>query len=143
MLQKDLPQIAESDPGIEDVFNNNDMLAFDRFVKVLEQLDRPAGGARTPFVARNRHKIEGAVDVHAARQVGQENRRAFQNADHDDRLPSIVAGDGLAQFGDTFPYLLAAVEDEKLLTCRDVHLHPEYLQTAQRRGFIKIRRYTE
>ena len=48
MLQHQLAQIAQRQAGVEDVFDDDDVLALDRVVDVLDQLDRARRHARAP-----------------------------------------------------------------------------------------------
>jgi hypothetical protein len=75
VLQEDLAQIAEGDAGVEDVFDDDDVLALDGLVEILDELDGAAGGAAF-FVAGDSDEIEGAIDVDAAREVSQRKMAA-------------------------------------------------------------------
>ena len=79
LLQKDLAQVGEGQAGVEDVFDDQDVLALDRLVEVLDELDG-ARGALAFAVAGDGDKVKGGVDLEAAGQVGQEEGGALQYA---------------------------------------------------------------
>ena len=56
------------------------------------------GGAVS--VTRNSDKVEGGVERDLARQIAQENGRAFENADEDNRLAAKIARNLCSHLGD-------------------------------------------
>ena len=99
VLQKYLAQVGEGQAGVEDVFDDEDILAFDGFVEVLDELDG-AGGALSFAVAGDGDEVEGGVDLDRAGEVGEEDCGAFQHAYHHEFLVVQVAGNLRAHLRD-------------------------------------------
>jgi len=103
VLEHQAAEIAESEAGVEDVFDDDNVLAFDRVVDVLDELNG-AGGDAGAAVAGDSDEVEGVVNVDGAGEVGEEDGCAFEDSDEDDGLAGVVGGDlgadGLSAFGD-------------------------------------------
>ena len=56
-------------------------------------------------VAGNTDKVEGGIERNLSREVAQENRSAFENADEDEGLALEVARNLFSHLGDTLGYL--------------------------------------
>ncbi len=83
MLQHEAAEVAEGEAGVEDVFDEDDVFAFDGVVDVLDELDG-AGGDAGAAVAGDGDEVEGVVDLDGACEVGEEDGGAFEDADEDD-----------------------------------------------------------
>ena len=83
VLQHEAPKVAEGEAGVEDVFYQDDVLAFDGVVDVLDELDS-AGGDAGAAVGGDGHEVEGIVDCDGAGEVGEEDGRALEDADEND-----------------------------------------------------------
>jgi len=83
VLEHQTAEIAKGQTGVEDVFDDDDMLAFDGIVYVLDELDGAGGDARTA-VAGDGNEIEGVVDLDGAGEVGEEDGRAFEDTNQND-----------------------------------------------------------
>jgi hypothetical protein len=105
VLEHQAAKIAEGETGVEDVFDDDDMLAFDGVVDVFDELDG-AGGDTGAAVAGDGYEVEGVVDADGAGEVGEEDGCAFENTDENDGLAGVVGGDlgadGFGSFGDLF-----------------------------------------
>ena len=110
LLEEELAQIAEGEAGVEYVFHDEDVFAFDGLVEVLDELDC-AGGAVALAVAGDGDKVKGGVNGDGAGEVGEEGSCALENADHDELFAFEVGGDLRAYFLDAGGNLLAGVED--------------------------------
>ncbi len=95
VLQHQAAEVAEGQAGVEDVFDEDDVLAFDGVVDVLDELDG-AGGDAGAAVAGDGDEVEGVVDRDGAGEVGEEDGGAFEDADQHDGLAGVVGGDLLA-----------------------------------------------
>ena len=82
MLEKDFAQIGEGEAGVENVFDDEHIFAFDGLIEILDELDG-AGGALALAVAGDGDEVEGGVDLDGAGEVGEEYGCAFEHADHD------------------------------------------------------------
>ena len=120
LLQEELAQIGERQAGVENVFDDEDILAFDRLVEILDDLDR-AGGALALAVAGDGDKVEGGVGLDGAGQIDEKERRALEHADHDQLFAVQVAGDLRAHFGDALGDLLAGIKNVKALRSHGRH----------------------
>ena len=92
MLEHETAEIAEGKAGVEYVFDDDDVLALDGVVDVLDKLDG-AGGDACAAVAGDGDEVEGVVDLNGASEVGEEDGCAFEDADEDDGLAFIVDRD--------------------------------------------------
>ena len=110
MLEHEAAQVAEGEAGVEDVFDDDDVLAFDGVVDVFDELDG-AGGDAGAAVAGDGDKVEGVVDLDGTGEVGEEDGRAFEDADEDDAVSFVVGGDLLADGVDAFGDLVFGEED--------------------------------
>ena len=110
MLEHELAQVAEGEAGVEDVFDEEDVFAFDRVVDVLDELDG-TGGDTGAAVAGNGDEVEGVVDADGTREVGEKDGRALEDADENDGLAGVVAADLSAEGVDAVGDLLLGEED--------------------------------
>src|ERR1035438_7264058 len=115
LLEKKLAQVGEGEAGIENVLDNEDVLAFNGLVEVLDELDG-AGGALAFAVAGDGDKVEGGVGLNGARQVRQKGCGALEHTDHDQLFTAQVMGDLSAHLGDAFGDLLTGKENLEALT---------------------------
>jgi len=110
VLEHEAAEVGEGKAGVEDVFDEDDVLAFDGIVDVLDELDG-SGGDAGAAVGGDGDEVEGGVDLDGAGEVGEEDGCAFEDADEDDGLALVVAGDLGADLGDAGGDLLSAKED--------------------------------
>ena len=92
VLEHEAAEIAEGEAGVEDVFDDDDVLAFDGVVDVLDELDG-SGGDSGAAVAGDGDEVEGVVDADGAGEVGEEDGGAFEDADEDDGFAGVIGGD--------------------------------------------------
>ena len=62
MLEHEAAEIAEGEASVENVFDEDDVLAFDGVVDVLDELDG-SGGDFGAAVAGDSDEVEGVVDL--------------------------------------------------------------------------------
>jgi hypothetical protein len=110
VLEHEAAEVAEGEAGVEDVFDEDDVLAFDGVVDVLDELDG-AGGDAGAAVARDSDEVEGVVDADGAGEVGEEDGGAFEDADEDDGFALVVGGDLSADLAGAVGDLLLGDED--------------------------------
>ena len=96
MLEHKAAEIAEGEAGVEDVFDDDDVLALDRVVNVFDELDG-TGGDTGAAVAGDGDEVEGGVDGDGAGEIGEKDCCAFEDSDEDDGLAGVVGGDLLTQ----------------------------------------------
>ncbi len=110
VLEHEAAEVGHGEAGVEDVFDEDDVLAFDGVVDVLDELDG-AGGDAGAAVGGDGDEVEGGVDLDGAGEIGEEDGGAFEHADEDDGLAGVVGGDVLAEGGDAIGDLLLGDED--------------------------------
>jgi hypothetical protein len=113
VLEHHLAQEAEGEAGVEDVFDEDDVFAFDGVVDVLDELDG-SGGDFGAAVAGDGDEVEGVVDLDGAGEVGEEDGCAFEDADEDDGVSGVVGGDLFPDSADAFGDLFFADENVHL-----------------------------
>ena len=118
--RKKLAQIGEGQPGVQNVLDHQHVLALDRLIQVLDQLDR-ARGALPIAIARCGHKVECRVHLDGPRQIGQKRRRALQHAHHHQLFAVQVTGNLRAHLGHALGNLLAGIENLKALVGSGSH----------------------
>jgi hypothetical protein len=103
VLEHESAEITEGESGVEDVFDDDDVLALDGVVDVFDELDG-AGGDTGAAVTGDGDEVEGGVDSDGACEIGEEDGCAFEDADENDGLAGVVGGDlmtkGLNTVGD-------------------------------------------
>ena len=72
-------QVGERQPGVDDVFDDQDVSVLDRGVEILQDPDDARGVDSGP-VARDRHEVDLAGKLDAAHEVGHEEDRALEDA---------------------------------------------------------------
>ena len=92
VLEHQPAEVAEGEAGVEDVFDDDDVLALDGVVNVLDELDG-AGGDTGAAVAGDGDEVEGVVDLDGAGEIGEEDGCAFEDTNEDDGLASVIGGD--------------------------------------------------
>jgi hypothetical protein len=105
VLEHQAAEVAKGEASVEDVFDDDDVLALDGVVDVLDELDGTGGDAGAA-VAGDGYEVEGIVDLDGAGEIGEEDGRALEDSNKDDGLAGIVGGDlgadGFGAFGDLF-----------------------------------------
>ena len=114
MLEHEAAEIAEGEACVEDVFDDDDVFAFDGIVDVFDELDGSGGDSGTA-VAGDGDEVEGVVDADGAGEVGEEDSGAFEDSDEHDGLALIVGGDFRADFAGAVGDLLFG--EENLHSC--------------------------
>ena len=97
MLEHESAEVAEGEAGVEDVFDDDDVLAFDGVVDVLDEFNG-AGGDAGSAVAGDGDEVKGVVDADGAGEVGEEDGCALEDADEDYGFAFVVGGDLSADF---------------------------------------------
>lgn len=92
MLEHEAAKIAEGEAGVEDVFDDDDVLAFDGVVDILDELDG-AGGDTGAAVAGDGDEVEGVIYGDGAGEIGEEDGCALEDADENDGLAGVFGGD--------------------------------------------------
>ncbi len=107
---KETAQKRKREPGIEDVFDQDDVFVLDRLVEILDELD---GSARSLSfsVARDGDEVEGAGQADGAREVGEKDGRALEHSNQYHGLTVVISIDLAAKLGYARLNLFAAVED--------------------------------
>ena len=114
VLEHEASEITEGETGVEDVFDEDDVLALDGVVDVFDEFDGSTGDFGSA-VAGDRNEVEGVVDVDGASEVGEEDGCAFEDSDEDDGLSvgmsGVVCGDLSADLAGAVGDLLFGEED--------------------------------
>ena len=110
MLEHEAAEVAEGEAGVEDVFDEDDVLAFDGVVDVLDKLDGTGGDAGAA-VTGDGDEVEGIVDPDGASEVGEEDGGPFEDPDEDDGLAFVVGGDLCSDLAGAVGDLLFGDED--------------------------------
>ncbi len=92
MLEHEAAEVAEGEAGVEDVFDDDDVLALDGVVDVLDEFDG-SGGDLCAAVAGDGDEVEGVIYFDGAGEVGEEDGRSFEDSDEDYGLAGVVFGD--------------------------------------------------
>ncbi len=104
VLEHKTAEIAEGEAGVEDVFDDDDVLTLDGIVDVFDELDG-AGGHTGTAVAGDGNEVEGGIDSDGPCEIGKKDGRAFEDTDEDDGLAGVVGRDLLAESLNTVGYL--------------------------------------
>ncbi len=88
-----LHQVSQRVTGVDDVLDDQDVLAADVGAEVHDQPHRPGRGAVA--VRRQRHEVDAARDRQPAREVGEEDERPLEDADHQQVVDGAVVGRNL------------------------------------------------
>src|SRR5579862_4856329 len=123
---------SQREAGVENIFDHDHVFIFHGLVDVLGQL---YFASRIPSaleflrrtgtvpVAGDADEIESGIEIDVPRQIEEKDRRAFQNADKNDRLPGKIFRDLRAQVGDPLGNFLA--RDQHLEFCHGRHIKLE------------------
>jgi hypothetical protein len=85
-------QVVQRYPAIHNVFDNQDVGALERDVQIFGDFDF-AGTRLALSVSGDAHEVELNIAFHGARQVGHEENRALENADHVEIPSGVIRGD--------------------------------------------------
>jgi hypothetical protein len=110
VLEHEAAEVAEGEASVEDVFDEDDVLAFDGVVDVLDELDGTGGDAGAA-VTGDGDEVEGIVDPDGASEIGEEDGGAFENSDEDDGLAFVVGSDLCSDLAGAVGDLLFGDED--------------------------------
>ena len=91
-LQKNPLKIGQGAAGIQDVFDEDRVQAFDAVVQILGQPDLPRTAAELPITGY-RDEIERDFEINLPDQIGEKNRCAFKNTDEVQALAAKVGSD--------------------------------------------------
>ncbi len=75
-----IQQVLQSQPAIDDVFDDQHTSTFDVLVQILENSNRPGAGDIVA-IAGHGHEVDLELGVHRPHQVGHERDRARQDSD--------------------------------------------------------------
>src|SRR4051794_8649719 len=133
-------QVVEGEPGVDDVLDEEDVAALDRGVGVLEDPTDTRGiGGRA--IARDRHEVDLARDRQLPHQVGHEQHRALEDADHQQVAAVVVAADVGPQLADSSLKVLGA--DQGLADSAAGHSSVRQVRTATWRVDAASRKSSE
>jgi hypothetical protein len=105
-------EVVERQPGVDDVFHDDDVAAGDLVVEILQQPDpRMPAGVAARGVARQLDEVDPMDDVDRAREIGQEDDAGLQRRDEQRLTPLVVSRDLPAQLPDAPLQLLAREVD--------------------------------
>ncbi len=93
---QNLLQVVQGQPGVDDVFDDDDVAAFEAGVEILDQLDL-AGRSGASGVARDGHEVDADLAFHRPHEVCQENERALEDADEVHGAGGKIAADFLSE----------------------------------------------
>ena len=117
---QNLLQESEREAGVEDVFDDDHVLAFQRVIDVFRKPDLAGGipsvtellvGSWAIPVAGNADEVKGRIQLYSPREIRQKNGSAFENAHEDDGFAFEVTGDLRAQFANLVRNLLSGDKD--------------------------------
>ena len=111
---EDLEEAGECMAGVDNVFDDDHVLAADRIAEVFEDLDI-AGGLCAVFIARDGHEIDRESQVDGPDKVGEKDARALQNADQHEIAILEFGGDLGAELFDAVSDLIFVDEDLEIL----------------------------
>ena len=103
-------EIVQCEAGVDDVFDDQDVLALDVALKVFHDAKDATGGGVFP-IAGPGDKVHGGGDAEVAHEVGEEDEGAVEDTNEDGLLVAIVAGDLSGQLFDLGLDLLFGDED--------------------------------
>lgn len=92
---EDLREVVDRRAGIDNVFDEQDVLAFDVFGQIV--LDPNLSGRMHALITRYADELDFAVEIDGAREVTQEYERALQNSDERQLLTSVITADLCAE----------------------------------------------
>jgi hypothetical protein len=122
LLKEKFAQVGEGEAGIENIFDQQNILALDRSIEVLDELDR-AGGSLPFAIAGGSNKVEGGIGLNGSGEIGKKEGRALEHSDHHQLFTVHVSGNLSAHFGHTLGDLLAGIENLKALNGLGIHTH--------------------
>src|SRR6185312_2793469 len=114
MLEDEFAEKGNSEAGIEDVFDEDDVFSFGGVIEVLDEFDGSAG-VLVLAVAGNGDKVEGAVDGDAASEIRKKDCRALEDSDEHDALPGEIGIDLATDFSGAAGDLLGGEQNRKIL----------------------------
>src|ERR1017187_407672 len=109
-LVEQMHEVVESDACIHNVFDNQDVGAFERNVEVLGDLDFTGAGSALA-ISGDAHEIEGDVALEGAGQIGEEKAGSLKNANELQLARGIIAGNLRAKLADPRLDLLGGDQD--------------------------------
>lgn len=96
-LLQQLREIVQRNSGIDNVFDNQQISAFDGDIKILRYPHLPGTGLLFS-VGRDAHEVDEGIALDRSRKIGQEEAGAFQNANQKQRPFRVIAVDLAAHF---------------------------------------------
>ena len=109
---------AVFEAGVDDVLDDQHVLAHQVRVQVLQDADHP-GGLGAGAVGGNSHPVHGNVAVQRTGQVRHDHHGTLEHTDNEDLAAFIVLVDLGSEFGDPLLDLFLGVENV-LEVCLDV-----------------------
>lgn len=104
-MEEEAAEELERESGIEDVLNEDDVLIAHGLIDIFIEPDF-AARLLAAAVTGNTNEVEGGIELNLPCEIAEENGRAFEHADEDDRLSRIIAGNLSCHFGDTIADLI-------------------------------------
>jgi hypothetical protein len=87
----------EREPGVEYVFDQDDVASLDRMIEILDELDGSAG-TRALAVTGDSNEIKRTLNTDGASEIGEKDSSAFEYAYQQYRLASEIPIDLRAEF---------------------------------------------
>ena len=122
LLKEEFAQVGEGEAGIEDIFDQQHVLAFNGCVEVFDELDC-AGGTLSVAIAGGGDKVEGGVGLYGSGKIGKKERRTLEYADHYQLFAFYITGNLRAHLDHALGDLLAGIENLKALKGLGIHEH--------------------
>jgi hypothetical protein len=107
MLEEDLAEVSQRESRVQYIFDDENVLAFDGLIQILDELDGALGSAAALGIAFDSNEVKGRVDVDTASQVREERSCALEHANHDQLFSCQIFGDLLTDLTDAFGDLIA------------------------------------
>jgi len=98
--RQELPEVVERQAGVDDVLDDHHVTALDGAVQVLQEANPLVAAWRGASVAGELDEIDFVRRTDRAREVGEEEERAFQRRDEDGIETRVVRRDLRAQLRD-------------------------------------------
>src|SRR5262249_21714177 len=98
---EDARERMERESGVDDVLDQEHVLAADVLVEILEQPNAPQSARALPVVALQLDEVDSMQNRHGAREVGEEDDACLEQPDEQWIAARVVGPDLLTELGDT------------------------------------------